>query len=98
MSDLLNLLLIHTSSKKNLSNELLPMLNLCIVLIRNGCLIFSDLDMHAQFSVNQSRPEDITMREDLSSIAFVGDDGFGECQGPVSVFTVIIAIKLCSYV
>lgn len=34
--------------------------------------------MHAQFSVNQSRPEDITMREDLSSIAFVGDDGFGE--------------------
>lgn len=51
--------------------------------------------MHTQFSVNQSRPEDITMREDLSSIAFVGDDGFGECQGPVSVFTVIIAIKLC---
>lgn len=47
--------------------------------------------MHAQFSVNQSRPEDITMREDLSSIAFVGDDGFGECQGPVSVFTVAIA-------
>lgn len=33
--------------------------------------------MHAQFSVNQSRPEDITMREDLSSIAFVGDDDFG---------------------
>ncbi|XP_062573942.1 double-strand-break repair protein rad21 homolog isoform X2 [Saccostrea cucullata] len=38
----------------------------------------NDLDMHAQFSVNQSRPEDITMREDLSSIAFVGDDGFGD--------------------
>lgn len=38
----------------------------------------NDLDVQAQFSVNQSRPEEITMREDLSSIAFVGDDGFGD--------------------
>lgn len=44
----------------------------------NKDINFSDLDMHAQFSVNQSRPEDITMREDLSSIAFVGDDDFGK--------------------
>ena len=28
--------------------------------------------------MNQSRPEEITMREDLSSITFVGDDGFGK--------------------
>lgn len=41
-------------------------------------LIFSDFDVQAQFSVNQSRPEEITMREDLSSITFVGDDGFGK--------------------
>ena len=34
--------------------------------------------MQAQFSVNQSRPEEITMREDLGNITLVGDDGFGE--------------------
>jgi DNA replication protein DnaC len=39
---------------------------------------FSDFDVQAQFSVNQSRPEEITMTEDLSSITFVGDDGFGK--------------------
>ena len=34
--------------------------------------------MSAQFStVNQSRPEEITMKEDLTTISFVGDDGFG---------------------
>ena len=39
---------------------------------------FSDLDMAAQFStVNQSRPEEITMKEDLTTISFVGDDNFG---------------------
>lgn len=34
--------------------------------------------MQAQFSVNQSRPEEITMREDLGSIQLMGDDGFGK--------------------
>lgn len=38
----------------------------------------NDFDVQAQFTVNQSRPEEITMREDLSSITFVGDDGFGD--------------------
>ncbi|XP_052764120.1 double-strand-break repair protein rad21 homolog [Mya arenaria] len=38
-----------------------------------------DLDMTAQFStVNQSRPEEITMKEDLTTISFVGDDNFGD--------------------
>ena len=37
----------------------------------------SDIDVQAQFSVNQSRPEEITMREDLGNITLVGDDGFG---------------------
>lgn len=34
--------------------------------------------MQAQFSVNQSRPEEITMREDYGNITLIGDDGFGE--------------------
>ena len=35
--------------------------------------------MTAQFStVNQSRPEEITMKEDLTTISFVGDDNFGK--------------------
>ena len=37
-----------------------------------------DIDVQAQFSVNQSRPEEITMREDLGSITLMGDDGFGK--------------------
>ncbi|KAK7461559.1 hypothetical protein BaRGS_00038705 [Batillaria attramentaria] len=37
-----------------------------------------DIDVQAQFSVNQSRPEEITMREDLGSITLMGDDGFGD--------------------
>ena len=40
----------------------------------------SDIDVHAQFAVNQSRPEEITMREDLGNITLVGDDGFGMCS------------------
>ena len=39
--------------------------------------LYSDIDVQAQFSVNQSRPEEITMREDLGNITLVGDDGFG---------------------
>jgi hypothetical protein len=39
---------------------------------------YSDIDVQAQFAVNQSRPEEITMREDLGNIALVGDDGFGK--------------------
>jgi len=38
----------------------------------------TDLDVQAQFAVNQSRPEEITMREDLGNITLVGDDGFGD--------------------
>ncbi|KAH9508284.1 hypothetical protein Btru_050724 [Bulinus truncatus] len=36
-----------------------------------------DINVQAQFSVNQSRPEEITMREDIGSITLMGDDGFG---------------------
>lgn len=37
-----------------------------------------DINVQAQFSVNQSRPEEITMREDLGQITLMGDDGFGD--------------------
>jgi len=37
----------------------------------------SEIDFHARFAVNQSRPEDITMREEVACMPFVGDDGFG---------------------
>ena len=40
-------------------------------------LVNRDIDVQAQFSVNQCRPEEITMREDLGSITMMGEDGFG---------------------
>ncbi|ESO83211.1 hypothetical protein LOTGIDRAFT_133906 [Lottia gigantea] len=40
-----------------------------------------DLDVQAQFSVNQSRPEEITMREDYANITLLNDDGFGDVGG-----------------
>ncbi|KAK9739426.1 Conserved region of Rad21 / Rec8 like protein [Popillia japonica] len=39
----------------------------------------NDVDIEAQFSLNQSRAEEITMREDYGSMALVStDDGFGD--------------------
>lgn len=50
--------------------------------------VFTDLDMtlpelneveiHAQFSLNQGRIEEITMKEDIITNNFIGDDGFGD--------------------
>lgn len=41
--------------------------------------VFSDVDIEAQFSLNQSRAEEITMREDYGNISLVpNDDGFGD--------------------
>jgi len=48
------------------------------MILTKSCFIHSSLDVQTQFAVNQSRPEEITMREDLGNIALVGDDGFGE--------------------
>lgn len=40
---------------------------------------YSDVDIEAQFSLNQSRAEEITMREDYGSISLVtNNDGFGD--------------------
>ena len=49
-------------------------------MIFDGCRssIYRDIEVQAQFTVNQSRPEEITMREDLGNITLVGDDGFGK--------------------
>ena len=53
------------------------------VLITLNC---SDIDVQAQFSVNQSRPEEITMKEgDIGNITLVGDDGFGKNHSEFSV-------------
>lgn len=39
----------------------------------------SEVDIEAQFSLNQSRAEEITMREDYGSLNLVThDDGFGD--------------------
>ena len=38
----------------------------------------SDIDVEAQFTLNQSRAEEITIREDYGNIPLVGDDGFGK--------------------
>lgn len=50
----------------------------------------SDVDIEAQFTLNQSRAEEITMREDYGSISLVdshadegfGDMGFGDAEAP----------------
>lgn len=47
----------------------------CLALISN----FSDVDIEAQFSINQSRADEITMREDYGSLPLtLHDDGFGD--------------------
>ena len=49
------------------------------VLITNWNYIFSDVDIEAQFSINQSRADEITMREDYGTLPLnINDDGFGD--------------------
>ncbi|KAK7084536.1 Double-strand-break repair protein rad21 [Halocaridina rubra] len=48
----------------------------------------NDVDIQAQFTLNQSRAEEITMREDYGNISLVtGDDGFGDMgfEGPPDI-------------
>lgn len=41
--------------------------------------LISDVDIEAQFSINQSRADEITMREDYGSLPMtLHDDGFGD--------------------
>lgn len=39
---------------------------------------FSEVEIHAQFTLNQGRIEEITMKEDIITNNFIGDDGFGD--------------------
>lgn len=42
-------------------------------------LLYSDVDIEAQFSINQSRVDEITMREEYGSLPMsIQDDGFGD--------------------
>lgn len=38
----------------------------------------SNIDMEAAVTLNQSRAEDITLKEDYGSLSLLNDDGFGE--------------------
>ena len=47
------------------------------------CIVFSflsgsEVEIHAQFTLNQGRIEEITMKEDIITNNFIGDDGFGD--------------------
>ena len=43
------------------------------------CLfVISALEVAPKFAVNQSRPEEITIKEDVGHINFITDDGFGK--------------------
>ena len=39
---------------------------------------FSDAEVQKQFALNQSRVEEITMKEDLGNITLTQDDAFGK--------------------
>lgn len=40
--------------------------------------ISSDIDVAQQFTLNQSRVEEITMREEVGNISLMNDDHFGK--------------------
>lgn len=40
----------------------------------------SDIDVAQQFSLNQSRVEEITMREEVGNISILQDNDFGKIQ------------------
>ena len=40
--------------------------------------VHSEVDIQAQLTLNQSRIEEITMKEDIVTVGLIGDDGFGD--------------------
>lgn len=42
------------------------------------CLVFSDIDVAQQFTLNQSRVEEITMREEVGNITLLQENDFGK--------------------
>jgi len=51
--------------------------------MRTGCFLIldafsnSDIDVAQQFTLNQSRVEEITMREDVGNLSLLQDNDFG---------------------
>lgn len=46
-------------------------------------LFFSDIDVAQQFTLNQSRVEEITMREEVGNISLMTDNDFGKISKAV---------------
>ena len=42
---------------------------------------YSDIDVAQQFSLNQSRVEEITMREEVGNISILQENDFGNREG-----------------
>ena len=70
---------------------------LCVKL--NRCVFFSDIDVVAQFSLNQSRVEEITMREEVGNLSLLQDNDFGryiEGDGkPLTLEIPAYRLKIC---
>lgn len=49
-----------------------------VVLTWRGFFPSSDIDVAQQFTLNQSRVEEITMREEVGNISLMNDDHFGK--------------------
>lgn len=46
--------------------------------LTRGLFLSSDIDVAQQFTLNQSRVEEITMREEVGNISLMNDDHFGK--------------------
>lgn len=49
-------------------------INLCMLYF----VFLSDIDVAQQFTLNQSRVEEITMREEVGNISLMADNDFGK--------------------
>ena len=49
-----------------------------VILLFLSLLSHSEVEIHAQFTLNQGRIEEITMKEDIITTNFIADDGFGD--------------------
>lgn len=54
----------------------------------------SDIDVAQQFSLNQSRVEEITMREEVGNISILQDNDFGKILCYVVTKLILITVKL----
>ena len=52
--------------------------SMSVLLYLSCSFVISALEVAPKFAVNQSRPEEITIKEDVGHINFITDDGFGK--------------------